>query len=333
MRHVVLLSTALLLWIGVEFFSPAVATMAFLAPSSLFERRRHFENSQQHQKFDECAVRRNRKVAIFASTKSKKQKNLPAEVPPNEFSRTLQPDRILKTSFVSSSSSAAAGSSGYALTIAADVVECQALANRFSLTEIASLSADLLLRPAAATNSKSRATASDPQSSGCVEVEGTCRATVTQRCVRTNEDFVVHLEFPLYCIVRPTLPKSNAYDDDDVIDDDASGMIPSTSTQRRMGKKSVNSSGKTHRQNSIDLMEMQRLLEKNIRDDTKFNGGGDEEDNDDSIGGDSLMEDESIYCVDGLIDVGELVSQLFWFKLDPYPKKPGTSPVQYSITG
>ena len=48
---------------------------------------------------------------------------------------------------------------------------------------------------------------------------------------------------------------------------------------------------------------------------------------------DVLMEDESIYPIDGLLDVGELVSQLFWLKLDPYPKKPGTDPVQKSITG
>jgi hypothetical protein len=47
----------------------------------------------------------------------------------------------------------------------------------------------------------------------------------------------------------------------------------------------------------------------------------------------SLMEDEAIYCVNGALDVGELVAQLFWLQLDPYPKKPGTTPVQRSITG
>ena len=46
-----------------------------------------------------------------------------------------------------------------------------------------------------------------------------------------------------------------------------------------------------------------------------------------------LMEDEAIYSTESLLDVGELVSQLFWLQLDPYPKKPGSKPIQTSITG
>ena len=221
------------------------------------------------------------------------KKNLPIEIPPNEFSRTLQPDRILKTK---------RGGSGYALTIAADETERKALALRFDLSEIAILSADLQLRP-------NLIGAKLAGGSG-VEVEGTCKATVTQRCVRTNEDFQVDLEFPLYCIVRPVLPMSqlsSQYEDEQ---DD--------SPRRKQGPTTRKSSYRPQGRNidEMDVMELQRMFQFDISDDD-----------------DVLMEDEAIYCIDGLMDVGELVSQLFWLKLDPYPKKPGTDPVQRSITG
>lgn len=46
-----------------------------------------------------------------------------------------------------------------------------------------------------------------------------------------------------------------------------------------------------------------------------------------------IVEDENIFGHDGMLDVGELVAQTFRLKLDPYPKKPGSEPVSYSITG
>ena len=67
----------------------------------------------------------------------------------------------------------------------------------------------------------------------------------------------------------------------------------------------------------MDVLELQKLLQDDL---------GNEED--------VLMEDESIYSTTGgFLDVGELVAQLFWLELDPYPKKPGTGPIQRSITG
>lgn len=224
---------------------------------------------------------------------AKINKKLPIEIPPNEFSRTLQPDRVLKTR---------RGGSGYAVTVSADPTECKALAIRFDLSEIASLSADLQLRPEliGATGG------------GGVEVEGSCRATVTQRCVRTNEEFQVDLEFPLYCIVRPVLPLAqllaqNSLDNDNG-DDSSRGKGATT--------KRTNYRPQDRNMDEMDVMELQRMLQLDISDED-----------------DVLMEDEAIYCYDGLMDVGELVAQLFWLKLDPYPKKPGTNPVQRSITG
>lgn len=46
-----------------------------------------------------------------------------------------------------------------------------------------------------------------------------------------------------------------------------------------------------------------------------------------------IVEDENIFGLDGVLDIGELVAQTFRLKLDPYPKKPGSEPVSYSITG
>jgi hypothetical protein len=49
---------------------------------------------------------------------------------------------------------------------------------------------------------------------------------------------------------------------------------------------------------------------------------------------DLLVEDESIYSLlTGTLDVGELVAQSFWLNLDPYPKKPGSGPIEISISG
>ncbi len=46
-----------------------------------------------------------------------------------------------------------------------------------------------------------------------------------------------------------------------------------------------------------------------------------------------VIEDENIYNDDdGVLDVGELVAQLFRANLDPYPKKPGTKPINISFS-
>lgn len=46
-----------------------------------------------------------------------------------------------------------------------------------------------------------------------------------------------------------------------------------------------------------------------------------------------VVEDEAVLGPDGYIDIGELVAQLFRLKLDPYPKKPGSKPINLSFSG
>lgn len=190
---------------------------------------------------------------------------------PNEFSRTIQPSRVLKNK----------RSGFHTMKIVANEQECADLAKRFALSDISSLGADVVLRPEWIGTSVSNG----------VEVEGSCQATVTQRCVRTNEEFVVDLNFPVYCIVRPVLPMGQEVDE-----------APSLERTRNINMS------------DLDALQLQKMLIES--DETE-----------------DLMEDENIYVVEGSLDVGELISQLFWLKLDPYPKKPGTDPIQRSITG
>lgn len=243
------------------------------------------------------------------------------ELPPsNEFSRTLQADRILKTR----KSTTGVSNSFYPVSIEASDIECVALARRFDLSSIANLSATLQLRPSSLNTGGI--------SSNSIEVEGMCKSIVTQRCVRTNEDFEVTVEFPIYCIVRPVIPTNNNNGISQLEDElstnwsyqDNSGINDRNAAQQQQPRKSngTNKNKKSYRLpdrniDEMDVMELQRMLQADINSDD-----------------DTLMEDEAIYSLqDGQIDVGELVAQLFWFKLDPYPKKPGTDPIQRSITG
>jgi len=55
---------------------------------------------------------------------------------------------------------------------------------------------------------------------------------------------------------------------------------------------------------------------------------------DDDLGAADTVEDEGIYSLSSeQLDVGELIAQTFWLQLDPYPKKPGTDPVTWEISG
>ena len=204
--------------------------------------------------------------------------------PVNEFSRLIEPDRILKIK------------RDYVTDIEATPEECNALADRFDLPEISELTSSMSLRREMA-------------GSGSVEVEGTISAIVTRICVRTNEPFVVEESIPLFSIVRPVTPISKIVSQQRELEEQF-GLDET--------RKSRKSSYRPQDRNldDMDVMELQRILQQDI-----------------SSEDDVLMEDEAIYTTDGTLDVGELVAQLFYLSLDPYPKKPGSDPVQASISG
>jgi hypothetical protein len=211
-------------------------------------------------------------------------------LPENEFSRPLQTERILRMR------------RDYLVDLEASTEECKALASRFDLSDIAKLEATLKLRQ--------ESIGGKGYSTG-VEVDGTVFASVTQRCVRTNEDFQVDLEFPLYCIVRPVMPMYALMNGGGVEADADAKSIP-----EKREEKSTSKPRKNIDIGEMDMMQLQRMLQQDISDEE-----------------DILMEDEMIYPCDGALDVGELVAQLFFLKMDPYPKKPGSDFTSFTITG
>jgi hypothetical protein len=206
-------------------------------------------------------------------------------LPENEFSRPLQTERILRMR------------RDYRVDLEASTEECKALATRFDLSDIAKLEASLKLRQ--------ESIGGKGYSTG-VEVDGTVFASVTQRCVRTNEDFQVDLEFPLYCIVRPVMPLFALLNGEEEPD---ANTEPREEKSKSKQRKNVNIG-------EMDMMQLQRMLQQDISDED-----------------DMLMEDEAIYPCDGAFDVGELVAQLFYLKMDPYPKKPGSDFASFTISG
>jgi len=260
------------------------------SPALLQEGRQRQQYQQQVQHSQQRISYRLVQTRHFASAG-------PSQIilPENEFSRPLQTERVLRIR------------RDFTMNLEATPEECQALALRFDLSHIGKLKAALSLRQESVGGAR---TGTDG-----VEVEGTVFASVTQKCVRTNEDFQVDLEFPLYCIVRPVMPIA-------ALLQSAQSESESISARKDRSQAPNNKPRKTTYRpqdrniREMDILELQRMLQQDITDED-----------------DVLMEDESIYPTDGALDVGELVSQLFWLKLDPYPKKPGTDPVSATITG
>jgi uncharacterized metal-binding protein YceD (DUF177 family) len=136
-----------------------------------------------------------------------------------------------------------------------------------------------------------------------VEVQGTIVAHLTQTCVRTNEDFEVDVEFPVESVVKPM---SNTF-----VFEEQGEDKPAKATKKPTKLRS------DRLYNMNDIMELQEVL-----------GRIDEEEDS------TVVEDEAVYSLaTGSLDVGELVAQTFWLNLDPYPKKPGTGPMEISISG
>lgn len=238
----------------------------------------------------------------------------------NEFSRKIAPDRVVSVK------------RDYRMDITATPDERHALAQRFDV-ELHALQASLQLRSlregsssagsdSSRVNARSTSSSSSGSSSSWIHVEGSVRASVTQTCVRTNEQFRMDVEVPLDCIVRPVVPMNaaSAAASDEAAASLADGWSLSQSNRSNNGttkkKQSKNRDARPAALFDMDLLELQRLLQDDQMD---------EEEN--------VVEDEAIYAIGGSLDVGELVSQLFWLSLDPYPKKPGSTPIQKSITG
>lgn len=220
------------------------------------------------------------------------------DFPPNEFSRPLRTGAILGPK-----------RREYTTEISAKEEELRALAKRFSLSNIKTLSADLVL-------SSDRHNGSAGVE--CIQVRGDIVATVTQTCVRTNEDFEVDLAFKMNSVVKACGVREDEGDLGGLSVADVEGALNAgRGSNRRKGNKVRKEGTVRNSRQSWETMRV-REIEELLKD---FDI---EED---------IVEDESIFGMDGMIDIGELVAQTFRLKLDPYPKKPGTEPINYSITG
>lgn len=196
--------------------------------------------------------------------------------PKNEFSRTYDSETICYRR-----------KSDYEASIEATDEELELLAQRFKLPSIKSLKADFGMKL---------------QDKDNVRVRGNMYGVVTQKCVRTNEDFDNEFKHDFFTVMRPV---GNS------MIETAVEQIPFEAKRSSRKKKQI----RTNRNQNLDetdLKELQNLMEDfDIEDD--------------------IIEDESVY-EGGVIDVGELVAQIFRVKLDPFPKKPGSEPMTMEFT-
>ena len=244
----------------------------------------------------------------------------------NEFSRILHVDRIFRNR-----RRGADGGGGnsqqrdHTVTVKADADECSALAKRFDLKDLTRLTADISFRPAAeALVASAGGVGGLP-----VEAEGTIEAHLTQTCVRTNEEFEVDVEFPLYAVVKPVA----ANNDEDLRrlflqqQEEEAAAASGKKSKKKKNKKRAPRDDVFHENkkeyNLADVFDLQAAIQE-----ADFFG-------DDETGGAAdLVEDESIYSLSSeQLDVGELIAQTFYLQLDPFPKKPGSDPVSWEISG
>jgi len=229
----------------------------------------------------------------------------------NELSRVIFIDRIFQQRGRNSQQR------DHEVKIKADAEECEALAKRFELKSIETLEARLSFRPAM------EALAAGASGGGLpVEAEGTIESRLTQTCVRTNEEFEVDVEFPVYLIVKPVtsnnkedlrLMMEQQQEEEEAV---KNGKKRKKTKKFKPKKDDFHENKKSYKLS--DIFDLQTAIQE-----ADFGGGLAD-----------VVEDESIYSLSSdQLDVGELIAQTFSLELDPYPKKPGTDFVQWEISG
>ena len=230
------------------------------------------------------------------------------ELPENEWIRPARLDLLLSPSRRRS----------YTTQIEAKEEERCALAQRFGLSDITKLEASVELMKMEAEE---------------IQAHGTIDATCTQTCVRTNEDFTVNLEFDFHTLVRPmttSLQQQQQHPEEEdeeqqqqqqLLDaaaasgiNDISQYLTEKKNKKKNKKNMRRNNRRQHKNDPLqDLISIDSMQEEDF---------------------DDIIEDDAVWNTSkGILDMGELVAQLFRCKLDPYPKKPGSKPIRYSITG
>jgi len=225
----------------------------------------------------------------------------------------------------------------YIVKIEANEEERKALAKRFRLSEIVKLEAEIQLMGDSSRHNNNGGYYGS--GGGTIQAEGLIVATCTQTCVRTNEGFDVDLEFDFSTMVRPLISTAAMQQQQQLLEDeenaepttvvlggmDISNFEGGGRKAKATNKRKNNKKGRRETKGMRGTSSGQTLDEYDIKQLQDLLKDIDMEDD--------VIEDESVWGSDGILDVGELVAQLFRLKLDPYPKKPGSEPVTYSITG
>lgn len=133
-----------------------------------------------------------------------------------------------------------------------------------------------------------------------IRVQGTIYGTVTQNCVRTNEPFEREFTHDFFTIMQPV---------------GSSNIENSVDAVRYETKRRSKRNDKIRSNQKVDESSIKQLQDNMQGFDIQ----------------DDIIEDSSVYD-NGTIDVGELVSQIFRVKLDPFPKKPGTDPISLEFS-
>ena len=241
----------------------------------------------------------------------------------NEFSRTIRVSKWFNGGGGGGGGSSISRSrKRMDLSIFATPEERQALANRFRLTKITALSADMVVQPAfggSIDTSEGGGRGGGNANQECIEATGTVCAQVTQTCVRTNEEFDVSLEFSFETVLRAmssNIGRGNDVDDEPLSEGEVSALDAASKLEngkqrknkggnKPRGGKGIRGSNSPRDLDGIGMKQMQDILmEYEVSDE--------------------IIEDESCFCTDGIVDCGEIVAQMFRSKLDPYPKKPGS---------
>jgi hypothetical protein len=248
----------------------------------------------------------------------------------NEFSRIINIDRIFSNRRRALNQS----QRDHVVTVKADENERKALAERFDLKGLTKLNAELSFRPAREGLADIGYGGSFP-----VEAEGMIEAHLTQTCVRTNEEFEVDVEIPVYAIIRPVesnyekLNGINTETEQKVQEEEEEESNTKGKKKKKNKKKKDNSFHENKKvYNLDDIFDLQTALQE--ADSFSSGGGSGSGGSDDEDGAADVVEDEGIYSLSSdQLDVGELIAQTFWLELDWYPKKPGTDPMEFEISG
>ena len=273
-----------------------------------------------------CTINNKKLGCLFMSENSKEEKDTGPKnesTSQNEFSRTVRVNKW----FAVGAGTNNRRNKAMNLSISATSSEREALAKRFRLSNISALSAEMVVQPAVGDN----------DDTGCIEAKGTITAQVTQTCVRTNEGFDVDLEFPFHTVLRAMeaaatstgggVDTADSLSEGELAALDAAAQLGGGRQRKKKGgggggggkqKRDKGVKGVRGGQSSRDLDAMGMKELQNILQEYEVL--------------DEIIEDDSCFCTDGIVDVGEIVAQIVRSKLDPYPKKPGTDRVSYSFT-